>query len=160
MKKFDKEKMLRQLDEVRELIISGINVTNVPGEWDGNTYDISGEQQYENIKIWCVNRVRNKAWSHNKSCLNSITSYGLKHECERDLKCYVANNWMKMALIDAGFEVANRKDVEPTSGKLYRQPISINDILDGGVNFIFRQPKEFKAFDNSIMTENWINADK
>lgn len=157
MEKFDKEKMLSQLAEARQLVINNINETNVPVEWDGNTYDISAKQQYENIKLWCVNRVKNKAWSHNKSCINSVTSYGLKHECERDLKCYVANNWMKMALIDSGFEVANIKDIEFNSGRLYRTSIFINDILTNHINFIYRLPKDFKPFDSSIMTDRWIN---
>ena len=62
-----------------------------------------------------------------------------KHKCERDLKSYVANNWMKLAMILSGLEVCTSDCVDFETGKVYNRPVSFQDILTNNINFICRR---------------------
>lgn len=127
------------LDKCRQLVIENIRETNYPAPWDGEVKDISPEQQYNNIVRWCKTNIKNITWSHNDSArLTFKTSYGAKHRCEQALKCYVANNWMKMAMIDAGLEVNSTKNVSYETGRVGMFGVRLDQILTNSENFICR----------------------
>ena len=81
------------------------------------------------IRSWCSRSVTNGKWSNVDPSAKSVTTYGLKHECERDLDRYVANNWMKAALYLEGFPIK----IEDS-----RKRITIEDMFNNAVNFYFK----------------------
>lgn len=145
--------MNNQLNTARKLVIENINkCKGLIESWDGEPTNVTPEEHYEHIVEWAKTHIKNKAWSSSstQSWRNGATSYGAKHECERDLKCYVANNWMKMAMIDAGLDVTYRTSVDYETGKVYREKIFLSDVLKNSVNFIFRVSR------NNDMIAKWI----
>lgn len=127
------------LNECRRLVIENIKAVNYPAPWDGEIKDISPEQQYENIVEWCRSKIKNVAWSHNDSARTTFhTSYGAKHQCERQLKCFVANNWMKMAMIDAGLEVNSVNNISYETGRTIGYGVRLDEILTNSENFVCR----------------------
>lgn len=101
---------------------------------------------YEFIKMWIEGHCKNKCWSDTKSASgenrgikgSTYTTYGLKHRIECDYpidgcrRGYCANNWVKCALYDLGYEVRESewKD-EPT----------MDDMLNNAVNLVWRKIK-------------------
>lgn len=152
-----KNEMLEKLNLCRDIVISNIQDVNCPVYWDGKVREVPAKEQYDIIKEWCRNRVKNIQWSHHDRKGNlGYTTYGLKHTCERDLKSYVANNWIKMALIDIGIEVTNVDNVDSDSNRLlYKGPIDIEDILVNSENFIYRRPKDFEYGKISTAILQW-----
>ncbi len=90
------------------------------------------EDFYSSIKCWCLNNVTNKSWSNKVKKAKAITTYGLKHVCERDLEKYVANNWIKAALCEKDFALQEYR---------YERAITMDDIFTNSVNFRFRIKK-------------------
>lgn len=128
------------LDLCRNLILKNIETSGLIESFDGELCTVTPKEHYNNIVAWCKKHLHTPIWSDKKSCkLTSSTSYGFKHQCERDLKCYVANNWMKMAMIDAGLEV---KKLTGTcyNGEYGRSNIMLSDIITNKINFIVRTP--------------------
>lgn len=105
------------------------------------------EELFEEIITWCKKNCTNTLWSHNKiSRARSIESYGLKRICERELRKagimrYVANNWLKLALIAAGLDVTAFNNVSRDNRLTYR-PVIRPEILNNSVNFIWRVKPE------------------
>lgn len=87
------------------------------------------EDFLKKIRSWCASNVTNSKWSNVDPRAKSKTTYGLKHECERDLDRYVANNWMKVALYLEGFPL--KKDRDKTK-------ITVKDMFDNVVNLNFK----------------------
>lgn len=83
----------------------------------------------QRIRSWCATNVTNQKWSNEDRTAKAVTTYGLKHVCERDLDKYVANNWMKAALYLEGFPIKKVKD---------KSAITIGDMFDNAVNFHFK----------------------
>ena len=138
------------LKECKELVIKNIEETNCPVQWDGSIKEIPAEKQFENIVEWCRQNIKSTIWSHNKSAKYTWeTSYGAKHRCESQLKCYVANNWMKLAMIYSGLEVANTYFVNRDTGRLEGLGIRLDEILTNTENFICRRSN--KKPENFIM---------
>lgn len=81
------------------------------------------------IRSWCARTVTNSKWSNIDPSAKAVTTYGLKHKCERDLDRYVANNWMKAALYLEGFPIK----IEDS-----RKRITIEDMFNNAVNFYFK----------------------
>ena len=135
---------IKELELCKSLVIKNIEESHLCDSWDGIPTNITPEDHFWNIVKWC-GKLKSTIWSSNRTSTkyNFITSYGAKHECERALKCYVANNWMKLAMIYAGLEVCNANCVDYDSGKLHKIPVKWEDILINSENFIFRRkPKE------------------
>lgn len=108
---------------------------------------------YEFILMWIDGHCKNTCWSDTKSANKqykgiygaTYTSYGLKHRIERDYPVarkkgeyggvnigYCANNWVKCALYELGYEVKNDETgKEPT----------FDDMLNNGVNLVWRKIK-------------------
>lgn len=130
------------LEKCKELVLN--DMKGHIGYWDGKKYDITPEEHFQNIIDWCRDKIMSKVWSNRKgSRLTFSTSYGAKHNCERDLKCYVANNWMKLAMIYAGLEVAiiTNEYTDINDKYCYSiEKIKISDILTNHINFIVRNP--------------------
>lgn len=144
------------LDKCKMIILDDMkNESNcLIQSWDGKPCDVTAEEHFNNIVEWCKTHFKNIAWSHHKSSkLFYSTSYGFKHNCERDLKCYVANNWMKMAMICAGLEVCNCKYVDYETGRVEKTPILLSDILTNSINFIVRKPR--KPINIEYMIADW-----
>lgn len=132
------------IEKCKELVLNDMrNDSNcLIQEWDGQKCNVTPEEHFENIVAWCINNIKSTIWScHDSAKYTWYTSYGAKHACERKLKCYVANNWMKMAMICAGLEVCHINCVDKDSGRVYKSPIIISDILTNDQNFIVRVPK-------------------
>lgn len=147
-------KIEQKLNKARKLVLEDIR-TGLGGlfeSWDGTPTNVTPEIHYKNIVNWVNENIKNKAWSNTKTMRykHGVTSYGAKHDCERDLRCYVANNWMKMAMIDAGLDLAKYDDVDYDTGRLYRSKIDCTDILTNTVNMIFRVSR------NCDMRSKWI----
>lgn len=140
--KADITKIEKKLNKARELVLENMRTSayHLIQTWDGMPTNVTPERHYNDIVNWVKEHVKNKAWSYAKTVRyrHGATSYGAKHDCERDLRCYVANNWMKMAMIDAGLDLARVYDVDDDTGKIYRTKIDCTDILTNGVNLIFR----------------------
>jgi len=146
-------KIEEKLNKTRELVLENIRMSaNVIDTWDGIPTNVTPESHYNDIVNWAKERVKNKAWSYARTVryAHGATSYGAKHDCERDLRCYVANNWMKMAMIDAGLDLAKADDVDDETNKIYRTKIDCTDILTNSVNLIFRVSQ------NNDMKSRWI----
>ena len=122
--------------------------------WDGMPCNVTAEQHFNNIVEWCKQHLTSYVWSnHRSSKMAYNTSYGFKHACERALKCYVANNWMKMAMICAGLEVRNCNCVDYETGYVEHAPILLSDIITNNQNFIVRVPR--KHIDIEKMIADW-----
>lgn len=63
----------------------------------------------------------------------AITTYGLKHVCEKELENYVANDWIKAALYEGDYDL--KEDYNETSD------ITLRDIFTNSVNFYFKVKK-------------------
>ena len=95
---------------------------------------------YDFIKNWIYYRCRNKIWSDRQSSKAvSVTTYGLKHRVEEDyivrkdehgrnITGYCANNWVKCALYELGFDLKGR------NGEL----VNADTMLNNGVNYYYR----------------------
>ena len=81
------------------------------------------------IRSWCLVNVTHKRWSNDCSKAKAVTTYGLKHVCEREFDKYIANNWIKAALYTGPFAVKKSRD---------KSPITLNDMFDNTVNFYFK----------------------
>ena len=133
------------LEKCKKLVLKDIEEQNCPVHWDGTVREISPTTQFNEIVNWCIYNIKTKAWSYRKS--SSVpwsTSYGAKHKCERDLQCYVANNWMKLAMIYAGLDVCDDRLIE--DGHLMRSPVKYDDILTNHVNFVVRCPDNTEPY--------------
>lgn len=131
----------KALELCKELVLK--DMPGQIGSWHGERFDITPEEHFENIIQWCKNNMTSKIWSHQPSAKHQCdTSYGAKHKCERELKCYVANNWMKLAMIYAGLEVCHVKNVDYNTGHVEKEPIQLCDILTNNQNFIYRFKKD------------------
>jgi len=118
--------------------------------WDGQLCNVTPEEHFNNIVNWCKNHIKSTIWSCQRSAKSLFyTSYGAKHECERKLKCYVANNWMKVAMIYAGLEIVN-DDCEDSTGYVCKQPVILSELLDNSKNFIVRVPRKKIDLDKMI----------
>lgn len=111
-----------QLGNIQDKIISEIMEFHHLTETDAKKF-------LSEIRSWCSRNITNSKWSNLDSNAKATTSYGLKHVCERDLDKYVANNWMKAALYLEGFPIKKEKD---------RKKITIDDLFDNAVNFLFK----------------------
>jgi len=131
------------LEECKKLVLENIKTSNCPVHWDGTVREISPEEQFDNIVNWCKENIKSPVWSHQDSAKYTWhTSYGAKHRCESKLKCYVANNWMKLAMIYAGLEVANGYFINYETGRLDSTGIRLDEILTNTVNFVCRKSKK------------------
>lgn len=95
--------------------------------------------KYTQICVWVFKNLTRKTWSHHAK-MGWSASYGLKHRCEDDLGFYVANNWIKLAMIENGLDVCDANCVDYETGKLStkRKPTS-EDVLNNSINFIYRK---------------------
>lgn len=132
------------LNKCKELVLDNMknDANHLIKEWDGVKCNVTPEKHFENIVNWCKNNIVSTIWSHQKSSKYTWnTSYGAKHACEKKLKCYVANNWMKLAMIYAGLEVCDTKCVDYETGHVDKNPILLSDIITNNQNFIVRVPR-------------------
>lgn len=131
------------LDECKKIIINDINTSGLCKEWDSIPCNVTAEEHFEHIVDWCKKTIKSTIWSCHESSKNTFfTSYGAKHTCEKKLKCYVSNNWMKLAMIYAGLEVCNVNCIDYDNNRVNKMPICISDILTYKTNFIVRVPKD------------------
>ena len=106
---------------------------------------------YDFIIEWIKNNVQNEIWSDKKSSYKkspSRTTYGLKHVIESELdkngrvqiyNGYCANNWVKLALIELGFDVCYCHDDSRDWNEEYQNWITKPEyVLDNSVNYIWR----------------------
>ena len=122
------------LNKCYDLVIQNMKESGLIKKWDGEYTNITAEKHFENIVQWCKDNIKSKTWSYNSSSKDGFsTSYGAKHKCEKKLKCYVANNWMKLAMIFSGLEVCDREYV------VNKRPVLFHDILTNRINFICRR---------------------
>ena len=133
------------LEECKRLVLKNMKDSySLIEYWDGEKTMVTPEKHFKNIIQWCKDNIYSTIWSNQKSSKMTFkTSYGAKHECERKLKCYVANNWMKLAMIYAGFEVCDSYCIEYKTDYVSKSPIDANEILTNHINFIVRKPKEY-----------------
>lgn len=144
------------LEKCKELVLDDMKNEShfLIESWDGKPTNVTPEEHFENIVNWCKTKIKSTIWSCHKSSKNAFcTSYGAKHRCESQLKCYVANNWMKMAMICAGLEVCNDKCVDFDTGHVSKMPIIPSDIITNTQNFIVRVPK--KEVDIEKLISDW-----
>lgn len=142
----------KALEMCKELVLDDMkNASRVLIEsWDGRPCSVTPEEHFNNIVQWCRDNIKSTIWSCQSSAKSCYTSYGFKHKCERKLKCYVANNWMKMAMICAGLEVRHCNCVDYETGYVEKQPIILSDIITNAENFIVRVPRHKLEIDNMI----------
>ena len=145
------------LEECKKIVLDDMSNSSrcLIEEWDGEKCNVTPEEHFNDIVEWCRNNIKSSIWSfHRKSTRYTwITSYGAKHRCESQLRCYVANNWMKLAMIYAGLEVTNDKNID-YDGKLLKTGIRLDEILTNSINFICRKSnKSPKNFISSITKE-------
>lgn len=141
------------LNKCKELVLDNMKneCNHLIQEWDGIKCNVTPEEHFDNIVNWCRNNIVSTIWSHQPSAKYTWnTSYGAKHLCERKLKCYVANNWMKMAMICAGLEVCHKNCVEFETGRVYKSPLIASHIITNTENFIVRVPKDRVNIDNLL----------
>lgn len=131
------------LEKCKELVIKDIKESHLCDQWDGMPTNVTPEEHFQNIVDWCNENIKSTIWSiHNSSKCGFYTSYGAKHKCERDLKCYVGNNYIKLAMIYAGLEVCNRRMVDNDTEYVYKSQVKWQDILTNSENFICRRNKK------------------
>lgn len=116
-----------------------------------------------NVPYWFIlsfieNVCMNTKWSYlSVSKSISVSSYGLKHMIEKAYCItnkvtegfkhgYCANNWVKLALYELGFDIINADNVDYETGKplckTYRYyDYLFNDILTNSINFYFKRNK-------------------
>lgn len=143
----------KKIELCRSLILNEMKRRNASfNYWNGEHFDRDPQEHYSNIVNWCKTNLKNKCWSSCKTVWRrqSMTSYGAKHECEIDLHGYVAENWMKMAMIDAGLDVCSELCIY-YSKRLVREKVHFTEILANGIHFFYRQPKV-----EHDMIDNWI----
>lgn len=150
------------LNKAKELVINNIKESHLCDSWDGQPTNVTAEEHFQHIIDWCNNNIKSTIWScHKKSTKQSFyTSYGAKHSCERDLQCYVANNWMKLAMIFSGLEVCNDKR-EDDNGRVWYGPVTWQSILVNCENFICRRSRnkeDYNTIKYNCLCE-WINTD-
>lgn len=134
------------LNQCKQLVLDNMKESGLIKQWDGIPTHITPEQHFNNIVNWCKDNIKSHVWSsHDSNKCGFRTSYGAKHKCERDLKCYVANNWMKLAMILSGLEVCNYDCIDSETDRVYNRPVSFQDILTNNINFICRR----KMYTNS-----------
>lgn len=95
-------------------------------------HHLSAEKANEflmDIRSWCASNVTHSKWSNIDPRAKAVTTYGLKHICERDLDKYVANNWIKAALYLEGFPIKKENS---------QKRITVEDMFDNVVNFHFK----------------------
>ena len=86
------------------------------------------EKLFSDVRSWCSGNIINNEWSDVDQDASAVTTYGLKHICEKEIGKYVSNNWMKAALYYEGFPV--KKDGGST--------VTIKDMFDNEVNFYYK----------------------
>ena len=141
------------LEKCKELVLNDMKYDShcLIESWDGYPTNVTPEEHFENIINWCINNIKSTIWScHDSAKYTWNTSYGAKHRCEKSLQCYVANNWMKMAMICAGLDVRNVKCVDFETGYVNKSPIIPSDIITNTQNFIVRVPKNKVDIDDLI----------
>lgn len=127
-----------QFKNTKQIILKEIE------EWKGP------KVSYDFILGWISEHVSNSIWSDKKSSRKytpSMTSYGLKHVIELNGKCnwsdyqgYCANNWVKLALIELGFDICYEMDDTKDWCEDYQKWITEPKyVLDNSVNYIFRK---------------------
>lgn len=117
-----------ELTELKRIVNEEINM------YDYNT-------PYEFIKTWIKNHCRNTVWSDKKSSKTPCcTTYGLKHAIERDYPYkdknsknwegygYCANNWVKCALLDLGYELKDDYKL-----------VTFENMINNAVNYYYRK---------------------
>lgn len=116
------------LSVIRKRTIQDIMKTKGYSETDATNF-------YAEIRDWCRYNVVNVKWSNTKSLRKrlAITTYGLKHVCEKELENYVANDWIKAALYEGDYDL--KEDYNETSD------ITLRDIFTNSVNFYFKVKK-------------------
>lgn len=103
---------------------------------------ITPYELFDKIVNWCRLNIKNKKWSHNRlSGSRFANSYGAKHICQREIGYYVANNWMKAAMIAAGLMVTDIRNVNEDNRVTYK-PVTFADIFATHCNFICRVKPE------------------
>lgn len=128
------------LNRCRQMVLDNMKESGLIEKWDGLPTCVTPEQHLNNIVKWCNENIKSYVWSNHKSNKCGFrTSYGAKHKCEKDLQCYVANNWMKLAMILSGLEVCCGDCIDFETGKVYNKPVSFQDILTNSVSFICRR---------------------
>ena len=95
--------------------------------------------RYQLICDWVEDNLTRKTWSH-KGKSGWRLSYGLKHRCEDDLGFYVANNWIKLAMLENGLDVLDANCIDYYTGKLsFQYTITEKEVLDNTISFIYRK---------------------
>lgn len=95
--------------------------------------------KYTQICVWVFKNLKRKTWSH-LAKTGCKASYGFKHRCEQELGFYVANNWMKLAMIENGLDVCDSNYIDFETGRLLSHcPPTSSDLLDNSINFIYRK---------------------
>lgn len=142
----------KEIEYAKELVIKDMTEMNL-SYWDRSDV-VNPEEHFNNIVNWCKENVYRKVWSNKKSVKYGWSySYGAKHRCEDKLKCYVANNWIKLAMIYAGLDVA----VEDMLFDDYCKP-TIQDCLTNHINFVCkRQYKKSISDVIDVIGDNYKN---
>ena len=95
--------------------------------------------RYQLICDWVEDNLTRKTWSHHGKSGWRL-SYGLKHRCEDDLGFYVANNWIKLAMLENGLDVLDANCIDYYTGKLtFQYTITEKEVLDNSISFIYRK---------------------
>jgi len=95
--------------------------------------------KYTEICGWVFKNLTRKTWSHHGKSGWRL-SYGLKHRCEDDLGFYVANNWIKLAMLENGLDVLDANCIDYYTGKLtFQYTITEKEVLDNSISFIYRK---------------------
>lgn len=141
----------KALELCKELVLKNMKESKLIEEWDSKKCKVTPEEHFDNIVKWCKEHIVSYVWSHRTgSKYNWDTSYGAKHVCERELKCYVGNNWIKLAMIYAGIEVCSTKYVDKENGKVEKRPVELWEVLCDDINFICRFKDDNKIKYNCI----------
>lgn len=111
-----------QLGNIKDRIIDEIKDFHHLSTEEANSF-------LSDIRSWCASSVTHSKWSNEDKRARAVTTYGLKHVCERELGKYVANNWIKAALYLEGFPLKKAND---------RTKITVEDMFNNVVNFHFK----------------------
>ena len=130
---------IREIEHAKNEVIKNMETYELK-HWETNE-TITPDEHFNNIVKWCEDNIYHWVWSNKKSVKYGWSnSYGAKHYCERTLKRYVANNWIKVAMIYAGLEVCCLDDMFPYDDNLVYKPTIMEFLIDEN-NFICRKPK-------------------
>lgn len=141
------------LEKCKELVLNDMRNDShcLIEQWDGKPCNVTPEEHFDNIVNWCKTHIKSTIWSCQPSAKSTFwTSYGAKHRCESYLKCYVANNWMKVAMLYAGLEIRHKKCVDYDTGYVSKNQIILSDLVTNNQNFIVRATKNKIDLDDII----------